>query len=126
MKNKVLQGLNAYITGHLAEQKACSFLQKKGYKLVARNIRTYRGIGANEIDLIMTKDKTLVFVEVKKRASVSDGAYAITPTAQKRIYRAAEIFWAQHPEFADYFCRFDAVFICEHKDPVHITDAWRG
>ena len=126
MKNKVLQGLNAYISGRLAEQKACSFLQKKGYKLIARNTRARRGIGANEIDLIMEKDKTLVFVEVKKRASVSDGAYAITPTAQKRIYRAAEIFWAQHPEFADYFCRFDAVLICEHKDPVHLIDAWRG
>lgn len=126
MKNKILQGLNAYISGRSAEQKACSFLQKKGYKLIARNTRARRGIGANEIDLIMEKDKTLVFVEVKKRASVSDGAYAITPTAQKRIYRAAEIFWAQHPEFADYCCRFDAVFICEHKDPVHLVDAWRG
>lgn len=126
MKNKILQGLNAYISGRSAEQKACSFLQKKGYKLIARNTRARRGIGANEIDLIMEKDKTLVFIEVKKRASVSDGAYAITPTAQKRIYRAAEIFWAQHPEFADYCCRFDAVFICEHKDPVHLIDAWRG
>ncbi len=126
MMNKVLQGLNAYITGRLAEQKACSFLQKKGYKLVARNIRSKRGIGANEIDLIMKKGKTLVFVEVKKRASLSDGAYAITPTAQKRIYRAAEIFLARHPEFSDYFCRFDAVLICDAKDPVHVTDAWRG
>ncbi len=126
MTNKVLQGLSAYITGYLAEQKACSFLQKKGYKLIAKNTRAKRGIGANEIDLIMKKDKTLVFVEVKKRASLADGAYAITPTVQKRIYRAAEIFLAHHPEFSDYFCRFDAVLVCHAKEPVHLKDAWRG
>ena len=126
MTNKVLQGLNAYLSGRAAELKACSFLQNKGYKLVAKNTRTTRGIGANEIDLIMKKDKTLVFIEVKKRTNITDSAYAITPAMQKRIYRAAEIFLAKHPEFQNYFCRFDALLICDDKSPVHLIDAWRG
>ncbi len=126
MTNKVLQGLNAYISGKLAEQKARSFLRKKGYKFVAQNIRPQRGIGAHEIDLIMQKEKTLVFIEVKKRTLVSESAFAITPTIQKRIYRAAEIFLAHHPEFSDYSCRFDAVLIDPSQKLVHIKDAWRG
>ncbi len=126
MKNKFLQGLNAYISGHLAEKKACAFLRKKGYRPVAKNIRMKRGIGANEIDLIMTKGKTIVFFEVKKRTDLSECAYAITPKMQRRIYRAAEIFLADHPEFADYACRFDAVLVKQGELPVHISDAWRG
>jgi len=47
--------------GDLGEQKALDFLKKKGYKLVHRNYRCRFG----EIDLILSKSKKLIFVEVK-------------------------------------------------------------
>ncbi len=125
MMNKALKGLNAYISGHLAEKKACSFLEENGYTFVAKNVRSFNGIGANEIDLIMKKDKTLIFIEVKKRAKIDESAYAITPLIQKRIYRAAEIFLAHHAEFADYFCRFDAILINDKNEVTHIENAWQ-
>lgn len=126
MKNKSWYGWLAYTSGRNAEKIACHFLEKKGYRLIAQNKRCQRGIGANEIDLIMKKNKTLIFVEVKKRHSSNQCAYAITPKAQQRIFRAAEIFIAQNPNFQDYQYRFDALLISDSERPTHILDAWRG
>ena len=48
-------------TGKLAEDLAATFLESKGYEIIARNYRS----GHAEIDLIVKKDIFLVFVEVK-------------------------------------------------------------
>ena len=45
------------------------YLTRQGYRLVERNYRTRRG----EIDLIVRKRDTLVFVEVKLRRSLNFG-----------------------------------------------------
>lgn len=123
--DKRQQGGQSYHSGHLAEKMARTFLMLKGYQLIAQNVKGGRGTGASEIDLIMQKNDTLIFIEVKKRKSTDDGAYAITPAMQKRIAYAAEIFLGQHPEFQNMNCRFDAVLIAPFKLPHHITDAWR-
>jgi putative endonuclease len=47
--------------GTLGEKIACNFLKSKGYEIVDRNYRKKFG----EIDIICTKGKDLVFVEVK-------------------------------------------------------------
>lgn len=51
--------------GNLGEQKALDFLKKKGYRLIQKNYRCRFG----EIDLILSKKKKLVFVEVKSGKS---------------------------------------------------------
>ncbi|HNX59742.1 MAG TPA: YraN family protein, partial [Spirochaetota bacterium] len=48
--------------GIAGENRAEEFFAKMGYETVARN---YRASRFAEIDLIVKKDKTLVFVEVK-------------------------------------------------------------
>ena len=65
--NRRNQGFISYTEGHLAEKEAISFMQKKGYKLFDSNIHAPKGVGANEIDLIFTKEDTIIFIEVKKR-----------------------------------------------------------
>ena len=50
--------------GKIAEEKAVNFLKQKGYTILDRNFRTRYG----EIDIIASKDKTLVFVEVRFRS----------------------------------------------------------
>ena len=48
--------------GKIGENLACEYLVNKGYKIIERNFRKPWG----EIDVIVkSKDKTLVFVEVK-------------------------------------------------------------
>lgn len=116
------RGLFSYLTGHAAENDACEFLKEKGYRFIEKNIRSKRGIGANELDLVMMDKKTLVFIEVKKRKNLSDAAEAIDKRVQKRLYRAAEIFLAKHPEYTGKDCRFDAIFIVPEQQPVHLQN----
>ena len=81
-----------YRTGHFAEKVGLFYLILKGYCPVAINYITGRGTGAGEIDLILKKEHTLVFVEVKKRQNLTTSAEAITCKNQQRLARAAEVF----------------------------------
>lgn len=110
--------MNNYRAGHFAEKLALLYLRCKGYHLLAQNYVTGRGTHAGEVDLIVRRGKTLVFVEVKKRSSLEEAAYAVRPPQQQRIRRAAEAFLAKNPLYAGYDLRFDAVLI---RFPFQIT-----
>lgn len=93
--------------GRQAEVRARRLLEAAGLVFVAANVR-YR-IG--ELDLVMRDDRTLVFVEVRQRASRRFGgaAASIDAAKQRRIQRAAQRylqlgFGARLPP-----CRFDVV-----------------
>ena len=116
--------MTKFYTGKLAENIALSYLRLKGYSLVARNLITGRGTGAGEIDLILTKGHTLIFVEVKKRSSITTAAYSILPRQQTRIRRAAENFLSHHPNYQDYDIRFDAILVTLPLKLLHIKNAF--
>lgn len=59
----------AQTQGRRAEDRALAFLQEQGLRLVERNYRCRYG----EVDLIMEEGATLVFVEVRYRASQKFG-----------------------------------------------------
>lgn len=112
--------MNTAQTGSQGEDQALKYLQKKGYKLLARNFRVKGG----EIDLVMQDKKTLVFVEVKTRASLAFGGplAAITPAKQKRLSLAAHIFvQTNRPKFDSI--RFDAVAVLA-QDITHLQNAF--
>jgi putative endonuclease len=95
--------------GDAAEDRALSYLLGRGLRLAARNYRT-PGRGGGEIDLVLwDHDGTLVFVEVRKRASRAFGGAlgSITAAKQRRIVFAARYYLlglhSQPP------CRFDVV-----------------
>ncbi len=69
------------------EQLAKQYLQNKGLSFHSSNYRCRRG----EIDLIMQHRDTLVFVEVRYRASSLYGSAAetVTPNKQRRVCLAA-------------------------------------
>lgn len=97
--------------GQQAEDLALSHLQAAGLRLVERNYRT-PGRGGGEIDLILCeRDGTLVFAEVRSRASSAFGGAgaSIGATKQRRIVLAARHYlmrWAAPPS-----CRFDVVLV---------------
>jgi len=97
--------------GQKAEDLALTHLRRAGLALVARNYRT-PGRGGGEIDLIMREsDGTLVFVEVRSRASLAFGGAAgsVGRTKQQRLRHAARHFllrWQGNPA-----CRFDVIAI---------------
>jgi len=113
-----------YATGHFLERVAAFLLQCKGYHLVARNFITGRGTGAGEIDLIMMKNKTLIFIEVKKRQNYITAGEAITLKNRQRTTRASEVFLQRHPKYNSYNIRYDAILFCPHHWPRHIKNAW--
>lgn len=114
-----------YQTGHFAEKISLLYLIVKGYWPIALNHITGRGTGASEVDLIVKKSKTLIFVEVKKRQDLTTSAEAITRKSQHRLARAAKVFLAKNPKFNTYQIRFDAILFDKNFWPHHIKDAWR-
>ena len=114
-----------YKSGHFAEKIALLWLMCHGYRPIKMNYVTGRGTGAGEVDLIVQKHHTLIFVEVKKRQNLMTSAEAITHKAQHRIARAAEAFVQKHPKYRHFPIRFDAVLFTHKLIPQHIKDAWR-
>ena len=94
--------------GRMGESIAGAFLKNKGYTLLERNWRTPYG----EIDLVVKNNETIIFVEVKTRASTSLGPPEISITARKaeHMHDAAEYYIQQHPELTNDW-RIDVVTI---------------
>ena len=69
--------------GAYGERVAVRHLEDAGYAVLARNWRSRAG----ELDVVATRDGTVVFVEVKTRRSASYGppALAVTPLKAARI-----------------------------------------
>ena len=110
----------AYRDGHWAEAVAAALLRLKGYRIEARRMKTPVG----EIDLLARRGRSLVFVEVKRRASRADALAAITPHQQRRIARAALWYMSRTPALADHDLRFDVIALAPGRLPVHVKNAW--
>lgn len=91
--------------GRAGEDLAARWLDRQGYRLVARNAVTRAG----EIDVVALDGEVLCFVEVKARSTASYGpaVAAVTPAKQRRLMRAAALWLARHPH--DGPCRFDVL-----------------
>ena len=104
------RGATTKALGDAAEDRALAHLRQAGLRLVARNYRT-PGRGGGEIDLVMREGPTLVFVEVRRRASAGYGGAAgsIGVAKQRRIVFAARHFLLRLA--APPACRFDVVTV---------------
>jgi putative endonuclease len=113
---------NAHDYGHRAEDIALWYLRLKGYRLLARRFKTPVG----EVDLIMRKGDTTVFIEVKARSTVDQSLFAVTPLQSRRIAQAAAWYAARDDKVAMGFQRFDIVAIPSYLWPTHIKNAFDG
>jgi putative endonuclease len=77
--------VNRRTLGANGEQLVANWYEMRGYHIVARNWRSPSG----ELDIVATRDRLVVFCEVKTRTSDSFGvpAEAITATKQRRLRR---------------------------------------
>ena len=93
--------------GDAAEAAALTMLQAHGLQLLARNAASRGG----ELDLVMRDGATVVFVEVRFRASrrFGGGAASVDAGKRRRLVHAAQAFLAAHQDLADAPCRFDVV-----------------
>lgn len=105
--------------GRVAEWTAMFYLICKGYRILGHRLRTPYG----EVDIAAWKRGVLVIVEVKARKTYDAGAYAVTPTAQQRIARAAQVL-AGRWRLTHAPIRFDLVVIGSALLPRHQRAAW--
>jgi len=92
--------------GITGEKEALSLLEKKGYKILEKNFRCILG----EIDLIMTLEEELVFIEVRSRTDTSFGEpyETVNMKKQNKLYKLAE-YYLNLRELHDSPCRFDVI-----------------
>ena len=110
-----------YAKGLAGEAGAIAYLQKRGMVLLTQRYRSPFG----EIDMVMRDGETLVFVEVKARATAREGAglLAVSARKQNRLLRTALQYLSTHA--CDCPARFDVVEIT--KDGIqHIANAFEG
>jgi putative endonuclease len=94
--------------GKAGEITALIYLKKKGYKVLEQNYTCPLG----EIDIIARHKRTIVFIEVKTRRSLSYGSplYAITRRKQRKISMAA-LYYLKSNRQMDQGARFDVVTV---------------
>ncbi len=115
--------LAAHQRGHASESLAALWLRLKGYRILARRLKTHAG----EIDLVATAPfGPVCFVEVKARSKARAAADSVGPAQQTRIARAASLYLASRPALARRGSRFDIVAIAPRALPVHHRDVWRA
>lgn len=83
-------------TGAYGEALAVTFLQHNHFHVLERNYRA----GHGEIDIIALDTNTLVFVEVKTRASLAYGTPegAISSQKLREVIRTGFMYKSRHPE----------------------------
>jgi putative endonuclease len=111
--------------GRLAEAMAALWLTMKGYRIVARRVRTPVG----EIDLVAMQRRpepygTLCLIEVKWRPTLDEALNALTVRQRQRLSRAAAAYLQSHPRHAAADLRYDVVLMAPGIWPRHLRDAW--
>jgi len=113
------------LLGRLGERVACRFLLRQGYDILARRFGGRRG----ELDIVAFEGGTLVFVEVKTRATRAFGEpweFVDWPKRQA-LRRTAEEFIA-HYDLGQYAYRFDVVAVIapgtKRQEITLLRDAW--
>ncbi len=99
--------------GNAGEDAVAAWYDAAGYRVIDRNWRCHDG----ELDLVVAKGDTLVFCEVKTRASTRFGApvEAVTGAKQRRLRMLAARWLAEH-DTRRRTLRFDVASVMRSAD----------
>ncbi len=94
--------------GKTGEDLAVAAIERLGYEVLDRRYRTRHG----EIDIVAEDGDTVVFIEVKARATASRGtaAEAVTARKRRRLIAMANDYLCRR-RLTSRRCRFDVVAI---------------
>lgn len=107
--------------GRRAETLAAWWLRLKGWRILARRVRTPLG----EVDLIARRGRILAFVEVKARASNDSAGLALDEWRLRRVVAAAGALAHRYARPGDDL-RIDAIFMVPGRLPQHVQNVWLG
>ena len=110
--------------GELGERIAERWLRRQGWRVVQRRYRS----GHRDIDLVVERDGTVAFVEVKARrgSQFGDPVEAVNWSKQKQLIRSASTWIDRHGKPSECY-RFDVVGVLVEGERVrvrHIANAF--
>jgi putative endonuclease len=106
--------------GRKGERFAALWLRLHGWRVVAQRVKTPRG----EVDLIARRGRTVLFVEVKWRATSAELDRSIDPWRLRRVGAAAEAIAHRYLRRGDSV-RIDVLMLAPRRWPRHIVNAWQ-
>lgn len=115
------RGRRAHARGMAAEDAASAALERDGWVVLARRLRTEAG----EVDILAERAGMLAIVKVKARPALADAAAAVSPRQRARYLAAAEIILAEHPDWGAAGVRFDILVVDAAGRVRRIADAFR-
>ncbi len=109
-------------TGKEGEELAASYLERKGYRIVSRNVK----IGYSELDIIARKGTLLVFAEVRLRENAEYGypEQTMTKAKIKAVKRGAEQYLERYPWHGEIRFDFLAILKSPRYEIIHFEDAY--
>ncbi|MGC8475583.1 MAG: YraN family protein [Acetobacteraceae bacterium] len=119
---RTARGRRAAARGREAESLAAQALEREGWEILGRRVRT----DAGEIDLLAQRAGFMSVVEVKARRSLADAAHSLSVRQQQRLFDATEIVLAEHPDWGTEGVRFDMIVVDAANTVRRIKDAFRG
>ncbi|HMQ50846.1 MAG TPA: YraN family protein [Anaerolineae bacterium] len=109
-------------TGRRGEALAAAYFVEKGYTILQRNWRCPAG----ELDIVMARDDTLIFVEVRARRGNHFGSAeeSITPAKRARLIALAHTYIQQEqPPHTAWRIDVAAVRLDSRSQITHIENA---
>lgn len=107
--------------GRQAERLCGWWLRLKGWRILARRVRTPAG----EVDLIARRGAMVAFIEVKTRASAAALDDAVDERRLARVAAAAESLAHRHLQPGDDM-RIDVMLLAPGQPPRHLENVWHG
>jgi putative endonuclease len=107
--------------GRRAETLACWWLRLRGWRILARRVRTPVG----EVDIVARRGRTVAFVEVKARASADEAALSLDEYRLRRVAAAAGALAHRFARDGDV-TRIDAMFVVPKRLPRHMPNVWHA
>ncbi len=116
------RGRASDLRGRSAEDAAGTALERDGWHILARRLRT----AAGELDIVAEKDGLLAVIEVKARPKLADAAAALSARQQSRLVAATEIILVNNPDWGPNGVRFDLLLVDSAGVVRRVADAFRG
>ena len=107
--------------GLRAEWLAALWLMLRGYRVLARRVRTPAG----EVDLVARRGSAVIAVEVKARVNLDTAVNSVSLRQRYRVARGLESFLQRRPDLLGLDRRFYLVAVRPWRIPTHLVDVWR-
>ena len=119
---KTTTGKLLYHSGQAAELQVARHYERAGWRVLQHRFKS----AAGEIDLVLRRNDTVLFVEVKRARTHDIAASRISLQQIARINQSAEIFVAENLSGQNFEMRLDAALVDQKGEIQIIPNALAG